>query len=1578
MTLGEEQEDTTFRTVNCAQTINMNETTLDKMNGHFQQNDATISFLRAARSGDLKRVIDFIESGEISDINSCNANGLNALHLAAKDGYLDICCELLRRGINVDNATKKGNTALHIASLAGQQEVINELILAKANVNVQSLTGFTPLYMAAQENHDNCCRILLANGANPSLSTEDGFTPLAVAMQQGHDKIVAVLLESDVRGKVRLPALHIAAKKNDVYAAKLLLQHDNNADIVSKSGFTPLHIAAHYGNVDIAELLLNSKADVNYVAKHNITPLHVAAKWGKTSVCSLLLSRGAKIDAATRDGLTPLHCASRSGHVEVIEILLRHNAPILTKTKNGLSALHMSAQGEHDKAARLLLENNSPVDETTVDYLTSLHVAAHCGHVKVAKLLLDNKANPNARALNGFTPLHIACKKNRIKIVELLIKHGANVGATTESGLTPLHVASFMGCMNIVIYLLQHDASPDIPTVRGETPLHLAARANQTDIVQILLRNAEVDAVAREGQTPLHVACRLGNINIITLLLQHGAKVNSKTEDNYTALHIAAKEGHQDVVQLLLKNGAELDVFTKKGFTPLHLASKYGKQNIVAILLEKGALVDFQGKNDVTSLHVATHYGHEPVVEELLKNGALPELCARNGQTALHIAANKNNLKIAQQLLQHGADVNAVSKSGFSPLHLAAQEGHYDMVTLLLEHGATNVASKNGLTPLHLAAQGGHVRVSQILLEHGANISELTKNSYSPLHIAVHYGHLELVKFLLENDADIEMSTNIGYTPLHQAAQQGHVMIINLLLRHKANPNALTNNGKTALHIASNLGYITVMETLKIVTESSVVNTNTGVIEDKIKVWSPEVMQETMLSDSDDEAGDDLLDHNHYKYMANDDFKANFSRDNQNFDTTNPEHDQFEMSDPLIQEKEILRKEEKFLDATEKERKSDNVVIVRPQVHLGFLVSFLVDARGGSMRGYRHSGVRIIVPPKACSEPTRITCRYVKPHRVANPPPLMEGEALVSRILEMSPVKEMFSSPITLEVPHFGTIRENEREIIILRSDNGDTWQEHNQYESNATISDANKHCDDSRRTEELKTDRIIRIVTQSVPHFFAVVSRIRQEVHAIGPDGGTVSSTAVPQVQAMFPPHALTKKIRVGLQAQPVDLVECSKLLGQGVAVSPIVTVEPRRRKFHKAITLTIPTPKAYTKGMVNSGYGNGNPGSPTLRLLCSISGGQTRATWEDVTGSTPLSFVKDCITFTTTVSARFWLMDCRSIVDAGRMATELYGHLAKVPFVVKFVVFAKRISRTEAKFSVFCMTDDKEEKTLEQQEYFTEIAKSRDIEVLQDQTIYLEFAGNLVPVLKTGDQLNTQFHAFCENRLSFTAHIKDPELPQGRICFMTGPKVGPSEAPQNPLCTLNVSLDATTLRKDGVEKIGKPHNNNMNYSDKKAGTEDLVTAEPNLKVTTNFEIEKNLSNAELIQKIDLALFDICSTIGADWPQLAIELGVSETDIELVKAKYIRDHIVQQSMAMLQLWLEQGATSSGNVISEALDRIGRADVVEKFIHDIRFVTDELERNLVTERIQILVYSDEPFMMLPDATAEPSKDDFHQ
>lgn len=70
--------------------------------------------------------------------------------------------------------------------------------------------------------------------------------------------------------------------------------------------------------------------------------------------------------------------------------------------------------------------------------------------------------------------------------------------------------------------------------------------------------------------------------------------------------------------------------------------------------------------------------------------------------------------------------------------------------------------------------------------------------------------------------------------------------------------------------------------------------------------------------------------------------------------------------------------------------------------------------------------------------------------------------------------------------------------------------------------------------------------------------------------------------------------------------------------------------------------------------------------------------------------------------------------------------------------------------------------------------MAKSRDVEVLEGKPQYLEFAGNLVPVTKSGDQLSFNFYAFRENRLPFTVRVKDLHAdPIGRVAFMRQPKV-------------------------------------------------------------------------------------------------------------------------------------------------------------------------------------------------------------
>ncbi|XP_045315417.1 ankyrin-1 isoform X22 [Leopardus geoffroyi] len=1469
--------------------------------------DAATSFLRAARSGNLDKALDHLRNGV--DINTCNQNGLNGLHLASKEGHVKMVVELLHKEIILETTTKKGNTALHIAALAGQDEVVRELVNYGANVNAQSQKGFTPLYMAAQENHLEVVKFLLENGANQNVATEDGFTPLAVALQQGHENVVAHLINYGTKGKVRLPALHIAARNDDTRTAAVLLQNDPNPDVLSKTGFTPLHIAAHYENLNVAQLLLNRGASVNFTPQNGITPLHIASRRGNVIMVRLLLDRGAQIETRTKDELTPLHCAARNGHVRISEILLDHGAPIQAKTKNGLSPIHMAAQGDHLDCVRLLLQYNAEIDDITLDHLTPLHVAAHCGHHRVAKVLLDKGAKPNSRALNGFTPLHIACKKNHIRVMELLLKTGASIDAVTESGLTPLHVASFMGHLPIVKNLLQRGASPNVSNVKVETPLHMAARAGHTEVAKYLLQNkAKVNAKAKDDQTPLHCAARIGHTNMVKLLLENNANPNLATTAGHTPLHIAAREGHVETVLALLEKEASQACMTKKGFTPLHVAAKYGKVRVAEVLLERDAHPNAAGKNGLTPLHVAVHHNHLDIVRLLLPRGGSPHSPAWNGYTPLHIAAKQNQIEVARSLLQYGGSANAESVQGVTPLHLAAQEGHAEMVALLLSKQANgNLGNKSGLTPLHLVAQEGHVPVADVLIKHGVMVDATTRMGYTPLHVASHYGNIKLVKFLLQHQADVNAKTKQGYSPLHQAAQQGHTDIVTLLLKNGASPNEVSSNGTTPLAIAKRLGYISVTDVLKVVTDE----TSFVLASDKHRLSFPETVDE-ILDVSEDE-GEELVS------KAEKQDSRDIDEEKELLDFV-PKLDQVVESPAIPRipcvtpETVVIRSEEpeqaskeydedSLIPSSPATETSDNISPVASPVHTGFLVSFMVDARGGSMRGSRHNGLRVVIPPRTCAAPTRITCRLVKPQKLSTPPPLAEEEGLASRIIALGPAGAQFLSPVIVEIPHFASQGRGDRELVVLRSENGSVWKEHKSRYGESYLDQILNGMDEELGSlEELEKKRVCRIITTDFPLYFVIMSRLCQDYDTIGPEGGFLKSKLVPLVQATFPENAVTKRVKLALQAQPVPDELVTKLLGNQATFSPIVTVEPRRRKFYRPIGLRIPLPPSWTDNPRDSGEGD----TTSLRLLCSVTGGTDQAQWEDITGTTKLVYANECAAFTTNVSARFWLSDCPRTAEAVNFATLLYKELTAVPYMAKFVIFAKMNDPREGRLRCYCMTDDKVDKTLEQHENFIEVARSRDIEVLEGMPLFAELFGNLVPVKKAAQQRSFLFQSFRENRLAIPVKVRDSSRePAGSLSFLR--KAMKYEDTQHILCHLNITMPPCT---------------------KGSGADDRKRTLTPLALRYSILSESSLGFLSGTDRADMKMAIISEHLGLSWAELARELQFSVEDINRIRVEN-PNSLLEQSAALLNLWVtREGKNAKMDNLYTALRNIDRSEIV--------------------------------------------------
>lgn len=177
-----------------------------------------------------------------------------------------------------------------------------------------------------------------------------GLSAVLRAAYAGKQELVDLLLDAN-------PALDVfdAAAVGRTRGLEELLATDAElARSWSPDGFTPLHLAAFFGHEEAARLLLEHDADANVVARHEslkVTPLHSAAAGAHSSIVRLLLEAGADANARQEGGFAPLHSAAQNGDRESAEALLDSGASAAATTDEGKSAADLATAAGHDDLA---------------------------------------------------------------------------------------------------------------------------------------------------------------------------------------------------------------------------------------------------------------------------------------------------------------------------------------------------------------------------------------------------------------------------------------------------------------------------------------------------------------------------------------------------------------------------------------------------------------------------------------------------------------------------------------------------------------------------------------------------------------------------------------------------------------------------------------------------------------------------------------------------------------------------------------------------------------------------------------------------------------------------------------------------------------------------------------------------------------------------------------------------------------------------------------------------------------------------------------------------------------------------
>ncbi len=288
-----------------------------------------------------------------------------------------------------------------------------------------------------------------------------------------------------------------------------------------------------------------------------------------------------------------------------------------------------------------------------------------------------------------------------------------------------------------------------------------AARTGDWDSVRTLVaanRNA-VNSADLDGTRPLHWAIRADEVEIVDLLIRSGADANAPDRLGITPLYLAAMNGSGPILRKLLDAGANANQIEKTGESILMVATRTGEVDAVRALLEHGANPNIaEPQLLLTPLMLAAEAGYTDIVADLIKDGADIQVRTRTGATP------------ARRL-------PCVAQSGCGSHGVGIVRGGWP------EKGIRAVIP-GAMTPLMYAAREGHIAIARQLLEKGANVDETDKNDITPLFMAISNNHMEMARFLIDHGANINAKDWYGRTPLFAAVEMRNVDLHYVTFEH--------------------------------------------------------------------------------------------------------------------------------------------------------------------------------------------------------------------------------------------------------------------------------------------------------------------------------------------------------------------------------------------------------------------------------------------------------------------------------------------------------------------------------------------------------------------------------------------------------------------------------------------------------------------------------------------------------------------------------------------------------------------------------------------------------------------------
>ena len=188
------------------------------------------------------------------------AYSVEEFHRAARSGDVEAVEEFLAAGMAVDVPDAKATTAIGAACLGDATNVVRVLLKAGASVSAPAADNRSPLMLTATAGSAPTARLLIENGADPRARDPEKWHPLALATWH-HRVDVATVLAAQAPVEDLDDALLLAALRGDLEMVDLLLRRGASVRSQDAEGRTPLMLAAVHGHSAVAKRLIDNGAN---------------------------------------------------------------------------------------------------------------------------------------------------------------------------------------------------------------------------------------------------------------------------------------------------------------------------------------------------------------------------------------------------------------------------------------------------------------------------------------------------------------------------------------------------------------------------------------------------------------------------------------------------------------------------------------------------------------------------------------------------------------------------------------------------------------------------------------------------------------------------------------------------------------------------------------------------------------------------------------------------------------------------------------------------------------------------------------------------------------------------------------------------------------------------------------------------------------------------------------------------------------------------------------------------------------------------------------------------------------------